>query len=147
MNHQNAAVATIAYDTITAKDSQDDRAVKEVINAAKLIHNELGPGLLQEVYEDCLCQVLARRNVPFRRNVSRPITFMGETLDYKLELPIIVDDCLVVEVRTVSSLKPLHEEKLLTSLKLSDARQCLLINFKVPYLEQGIKRLVKRGGN
>ncbi len=145
MNYHKAAVATVAYDTITAKDSREDRAVKEVINAAKLIHMELGPGLLQEVYEDCLCQILTKRDVPFKRNVTYPITFMGETLDFKLELDLIVDDCIVVEVRTVSKLKPIHEEKLLTSLKMSKAKQCLLINFKVPLLEDGIKRIIKQG--
>jgi|GEM_PF-403678 len=145
MNHQNAAIATVAYDSITAKDSREDRAVKEVINAAKLIHMELGPGLVEEVYEDCLCQILTKRDVPFKRNVTYPVTFMGETLDYKLNLDLVVDDCLVVEVRTLSRLKPIHEEKLLTALKMSHMKQCLLINFKVPLLEQGIKRIIKKG--
>jgi GxxExxY protein len=146
MNYHNTALATVAYDTITAKDSREDRAVKEVINAAKLIHMELGPGLLEEVYEECLCQILTKREVSFKRNVSYPVIFMGETLDYKLDLRLLVDDCLVVEVRTVGRLKPIHEEKLLTSLKLSKMKQCLLINFKVPLLEQGIKRIIKKGG-
>ena len=147
MNHQSAAVATIAYDTITAKDSREDRAVKEVINAAKLIHMELGPGLLEEVYEECLCKILAKRDVPFKRNVTYPVTFMGETLDFKLDLDMLVDDCLVVSVRTLTNVKPIHEEKLLTALKLSEARQCLLINFKVPLLEDGIKRIIKKGAS
>lgn len=145
MNHHKAALATVAYDSITAKDSREDRAVKEVINAAKLIHMELGPGLLEEVYEECLCQILSKRDVPFKKNVSYPVTFMDETLDFKLDLDLLVDDCLVVDVRTLSRLKPIHEEKLLTALKLSHMKQCLLINFKVPLLEQGIKRIIKKG--
>ncbi len=146
MNHK-AALATVAYDSITAKDSREDRAVKEVINAAKLIHMELGPGLLEEVYEECLCQILTKRDVPFKKNVTYPVTFMDETLDFKLNLDLLIDDCLIVEVRTVGRLKPIHEEKLLTSLKLSHMKQCLLINFKVPLLEQGIKRIIKKGGD
>ena len=107
---------------------------------------ELGPGLLEEVYEDCLCQILEKRDVPFERNVTYPVTFMGETLDYKLNLDLLIDDCVVVSVRTLTSVKPIHEEKLLSALKLSNMKQCLLINFKVPLLEDGIKRIIKKGG-
>ncbi len=142
MNHQ---IAAVAYDSITANDSREDRAVKEVINAAKLIHMELGPGLFEEVYEDCLCSILTKRDVPFKCNVDYPVTFLGEILDHKIKLNMIVDDCLIVEIKAVGKPESIHEANLLTCLKLSKAKQCLLVNFNVPLLEQGIKRLIKRG--
>jgi GxxExxY protein len=122
--------------------SREDRITGEIIGAAIEVHRELGPGLLESAYEQCLCHELSLRAVPFQRQVDLPVVYKGIQLDCGYRMDLIVGDRVVVELKTVDKLQPVHEAQLLTYLKLYHRQVGLLINFNVPVLKDGVKRLV-----
>ena len=113
----------------------------EVINAAIEVHKTLGPGLLESIYEECLCHELGLRRIPYERQKELPIEYKGVKLNCNYRLDIIVDNQLLLEIKACEALLPIHEAQLLTYLKLTGLRLGLLINFNVPMLKDGIKRL------
>jgi len=113
----------------------------EVINAAIEVHKTLGPGLLESIYEECLCHELGLRRIPYERQKELPIEYKGVKLNCIYRLDIIVDNQLLLEIKACEALLPIHEAQLLTYLKLTGLRLGLLINFNVPMLKDGIKRL------
>jgi len=113
-----------------------------VIGAAIEVHRHLGPGLLESAYEECLCQELTLRKIPFERQRGLPVEYKGLRLDCGYRLDLLVAETVVVEVKAVESLLPIHEAQLLTYLRLGGWRVGLLINFNVPVLKQGIRRRV-----
>ena len=113
-----------------------------VIGAAIEVHRLLGPGLLESVYERCLCHELHLRGVPVRRQVPVPIAYKDLHLDQNLVLDVLVDDRLILELKAVDRIDPVFEAQLLTYLRLSGIRLGLLINFNVPLLRNGIKRMI-----
>jgi GxxExxY protein len=121
------------------KDINDLTA--EVIGAAIEVHKALGPGLLESAYEECLCHELKLRGIEFERQVDLPIEYKGTKLDCAYRMDIVADDQLIVELKSCESLQPIHQAQLLTYLKLTGLKVGLLINFNVPILKQGIKRL------
>ena len=116
----------------------------EVIGAAIDVHRELGPGLLEKVYEECLCKELTIRDIPFRRQMSIPIMYKGEKLDSSYRCDLWVDDRIIVEVKCVEALHPIHKAQLMGYLKMVDNRLGLLINFNVRFLREGIERVVNK---
>ncbi len=116
----------------------------QVVDAAVKVHTARGPGLLESVYEICLCHELSLRGIAFQRQVELPVCYEGIRLEAGFRIDILFDSCLVVELKTVDALSPLHEAQLLTYLKLSNNRLGLLLNFNVPIMKQGIKRLIRR---
>ena len=112
-----------------------------VVDAAFKVNTTLGPGLLENVYEVCLEHELTKRGLITERQVSLPVINDGENLDADLRLDWLVEDCLVVELKAVETLLPVHKAQLLTYLKLSAHRLGLLINFNVPLIKDGIKRI------
>jgi GxxExxY protein len=115
-----------------------------VIGAAIEVHRELGPGLLESSYEECLCRELTLRGVSFERQVPLPVFYKGAELDCGYRLDLVVENKVIVEIKAVESLLPIHEAQLLTYLRLGDKRLGLLINFNVPLLKSGIKRIVHK---
>ncbi len=113
----------------------------EVIGAAIEVHKALGPGLLESTYEECLCIELGLRNIPYERQKEIPIEYKGVNLNHAYRLDIVVPNKLIVELKACESLEPIHDAQLLTYLKLSGIKIGLLINFNVPVLKEGIKRL------
>jgi len=113
----------------------------EVIGAAIEVHKILGPGLLESAYEECLSLELKLRGIQFERQVELPIEYKGNKLDCGYRMDIVADDQLILELKSCESLHPIHEAQLLTYLKLTGRKVGLLINFNVPILKQGIKRL------
>ena len=113
----------------------------EVIGAAIEVHQALGPGLLESTYEECLCIELGLRNIPFERQKEIPINYKGVNLNHAYRMDIVVPNKLIVELKACESLEPIHDAQLLTYLKLSGIKVGLLINFNVPVLKEGIKRL------
>lgn len=114
-----------------------------IVDAAIEAHREFGPGLLERVYEAALARELTLRGIASRRQVAAPVVYKGELLDeeaYRLDL--LVDETIVVELKTVPALLPIHEAQLHTYMKLSNKCLGLLINFHVPLLKDGIKRHV-----
>ena len=114
----------------------------KVIGAAIEVHKFLGPGLLESTYEECLCRELELRKFFFERQKELPVEYKGVKLDCGYRLDILVENRLIVELKACESLQPIHEAQLLTYLKLTGIKVGLLINFNVPVLKEGIKRLV-----
>ena len=121
---------------------QQDPLTGAVIGAAIEVHRILGPGLLESVYERCLSRELSLRNITHHRQVRLPIIYKGEDLGSEFAMDVVVEDRLVLELKTVERLEPIHTAQLLTYLKLSNIRLGLLINFNVPVLRSGLKRLI-----
>ena len=114
----------------------------EVIGSAIEVHKTLGPGLLESTYEECLCRELTLRNIAYDRQKALPIHYKGVDLDCGYRLDIVVENRVIIELKACDELKPIHEAQLLTYLKLTGIKIGLLINFNVPVLKEGIKRLV-----
>jgi len=121
---------------------ETEEAAKEVVDAAIKVHKSLGPGLLESVYEICLAHELKQRGILFQTQVALPISYEGITIDAGLRLDLLVKDCLIVELKAVEKLSSIFDAQLLTYLRLSGKRLGLLINFNVPVLKDGIKRIV-----
>jgi len=115
----------------------------EIIGSAIEVHRILGPGLLESAYEECLCKELKLRSIPFERQVELPIEYKGMKLSAGYRINIVVDGLLILELKSVEKLIPIHEAQMLTYSRLSKIWLGLLINFYVPILKQGIKRLVQ----
>jgi GxxExxY protein len=117
----------------------------EVIGAAMEVHRLLGPGLLESTYETCLCYELQARTIRYKSQVPLPIVYKGVHLEAGYRLDLLVEECLIVELKSVERFEPIHEAQLLTYLRLTNLWLGLLINFNVPVLRMGIKRLVNGG--
>jgi len=115
---------------------------EQIIGAAIEVHKHWGPGLYEEIYERSICQELRLRKVAFETQVRLPLTYKGERVGDDLRLDLIVQAKVVVELKAIKELEPIHEAQLLTYMKLTGCRVGLLINFNVPVLKQGIKRMV-----
>ncbi|HQI87205.1 MAG TPA: GxxExxY protein [Anaerolineae bacterium] len=114
-----------------------------IIGAAIEVHRELGPGLLESAYEECLCHELGLRGLPYERQKPLPVVYKGVHLDAGYRLDILVDNRIVLELKAVEALLPIHEAQLLTYLKLGGWQVGLLINFNVEVLKEGgIRRRV-----
>ena len=118
-----------------------DEVAKEIVDSAFKVHRELGPGLLESVYETCLEHELGKRGLEVRRQVSFPVIYDGERLDAGLRLDLLIEDRVIVEIKAVENHKPLFEAQVLTYLKLTQKRLGLLINFNVALIKNGIKRI------
>ncbi len=123
-------------------NAHTEETARIVVDSALAVHRALGPGLLESAFEECLCHELSRRNVHFKRQLSVPILYEGVRLDSGLRLDLLVDECVIVEIKAVEEMKPVFEAQLLTYLRLSRLRLGLLINFNVVLWKDGIKRMV-----
>lgn len=124
------------------EEPPENAITEQVIGAAIEVHREVGPGLLESVYEKCLCHELALRDISFARQVPLPLEYKGLKLECGYKVGIVVEASVIVELKTVEALLPIHEAQLLTYLKLHGAKVGLLINFNVPVLKDGVKRMV-----
>ena len=120
----------------------EEKTTEAIIGAAIEVHKTLGPGLLEAVYEECLCHELHLRGLSFQRELDLPIAYKGATLKSGLRLDLVVADTVVVEVKAVADLLPIHEAQLMTYLRLSGRKVGLLINFGAQFLKDGIVRRV-----
>lgn len=114
----------------------------DVIGAAIEVHRQLGPGLLESIYETCLAEELKLRDIPFVRQVRLPVVYKGIELDSEYRVDMVVDHSVAIEIKAIESLQPVHEAQMLTYLKLGKWKLGLLMNFNVPVMKDGIKRLV-----
>jgi GxxExxY protein len=113
-----------------------------IIGAAIEVHRHLGPGLLESAYEECLCYELSRLGLNFARQVAVPVEYKGLKLDCSYRLDLLVEDSVIVEVKALEQVLPVHPAQLLTYLKATGKPVGLLINFNVPILANGVKRMV-----
>jgi GxxExxY protein len=114
----------------------------DIVGAAIEVHRRLGPGLLESAYETCLCRELTLRRVNFQQQVALPVQYRGLQLDCGYRLDIIVDQSVIVEVKAVGKVLPIHRAQVLTYLKLTSLRLGLLINFNVEVLRSGLYRII-----
>ena len=115
---------------------------ENIIGAAIEVHQTLGAGLLESIYEECLCYELASRGMEVHKQYAVSLAYKEVMLDAGYKLDLFVEGAVVVELKTVEKLLPIHDAQLLTYMKLVGSSVGLLINFNVPYLRQGIKRKV-----
>ena len=113
-----------------------------IIGAAMKVHTALGAGLLESTYNACLCHEFLSGSLQFQHQVRLPVIYDGMTLDAGYRIDFLVENCVIVELKAVEKLLPLHTAQLLTYLKLAGQPVGLLINFNVPHLRQGIKHVV-----
>jgi GxxExxY protein len=119
-----------------------EAVARQSIDAALRVHRARGPGLLESAYEHCLAHELALRGSQVQRQLALPVVYEGERLDAGYRLDPVVDSSVIIEVKSLDALAPIHDAQVLTYLKLSGLRIGLLINFNVVLLKQGLKRLV-----
>jgi GxxExxY protein len=122
--------------------SEEERIGKEVVNTAFLIHKELGPGLLEKVYEVCFCHVLKSKGFKVQRQLDIPIVFDGIQFDEGLRLDVLINDLVICELKALENVNPVWEAQILSHLKLTNKRLGYLINFNVPLIKNGIKRFI-----
>jgi GxxExxY protein len=122
---------------------QIDVITSAIIADAIAVHRELGPGLLESTYEACLNKLLTQRGLLVERQVALPLIFQGERLDCAYRLDLLVERRVVVELKTVAALDPVHFAQMMTYLKLSNSEVGLLINFNVARLKDGLRRIVR----
>lgn len=120
----------------------DTEVTERIIGAAIEVHRHLGPGMLESVYEAALAYELAQLGLKVERQKALPLRYKGMEFEEGFRLDLLVADSVVVELKCVEALLPVHDAQLISYLKLSGLRLGLLINFKVPVLKQGIRRLV-----
>ncbi|HUL51313.1 MAG TPA: GxxExxY protein [Candidatus Nitrosotalea sp.] len=120
---------------------ESDLVARKVVNAAFSVHSTLGPGLLESVYEICLAYEMIKLGVKVERQIALPVLYDGDRLDAGLRLDLVADDCVIVELKAVEAVLPVHTAQLLTYLKLSGHRLGLLVNFNVPLIKHGIRRI------
>ena len=129
------------YHDEAAKNKANDLS-NEIIGAAIEVHRELGPGLLESAYEECLCYELGLRGIASERQVPLPLEYKGLKLDCGYRMDLLVNDLVIIELKSVTKIDPVHEAQLLTYLRCKGSWLGMIINFNVPLLKNGIKRIV-----
>ena len=120
----------------------EEQLTEAIIGAAIEVHRELGPGLLESAYEECFCYELHLRGLNFERQVELPVAYKGLKLDCGYRLDIVVENSVLLELKSIEQILPVHHAQLLTYLRLSQKKVGLLINFNVGVLKNGIVRRV-----
>ena len=115
---------------------------KAIVDAAYSVHKALGPGLLEHIYEVCLCHELTKRGLSCRRQVPIPVVYDGIKFEAALRLDVLVEELIIREMKAVEEMKSVFTAQLLTQLKLANKQLGFLINFNVPLIKRGIKRLI-----
>jgi GxxExxY protein len=121
---------------------ENDRLTERVIGFAIEVHRQLGPGLLESAYEECLCYELQQSGLEFRRQVPLPIVYKSVRLDCGYRIDVVVEQRVILELKTVDRLMPIHEAQMLTYLKLSGLHTGLLLNFNSAVLKDGMRRMM-----
>ena len=119
-----------------------DKLSSRIIGCAIEVHRNLGPGLLESTYEHCLAYEFNISKIPFKLQHTLPVEYKGVKLDCGYRIDMLVDDKVIVELKSVDNILPIHQAQLLTYMKLSSVRIGLLMNFNVKYMKTGIKRMV-----
>ena len=132
------------FERLPAAEIRDLNLVgRDIVNAAFNVHKALGPGLLEAVYTECLVyELVQNRSLRVQREVELPIKYDGQMLKSKLRLDLLVEGSVIVEVKAVEQMNPLFQAQLLTYLRVSELHLGFLINFNVPLIKNGIKRMV-----
>jgi GxxExxY protein len=119
-----------------------ERLAKLIVDAAFAVHKNLGPGLLEGIYKPCFCHEIGKRGAAFERQVVMPLVYDGIRFDEGLRIDVLVEKNIVCELKAIEMIKPVHEAQVLTYLKLTNNRLGFLINFNVPLIKYGIRRII-----
>ncbi|MFC1571762.1 GxxExxY protein [Candidatus Margulisiibacteriota bacterium] len=122
--------------------NKEEQIAKEIVHAAYMVHKNLGPGLLESIYEICLCYELKKQGLKVERQAPVPLVYNNIHFDLAFKLDILVEDLLVCELKAVEVMHPIFEAQLLTYLRLTGKRLGFLINFNVSLIKHGIKRMI-----
>lgn len=139
LRHQDTKYHKEQFKPLTDEEEKIGRAI---VNAAYKVHIQLGPGLLERVYEVCVCHVLTEDGYNVKRQVDIPISFEDIVFDEGLRLDMMVNDLVIAELKALDTVNPVWEAQLLSHLRLTGKRLGFLINFNVPLIKNGIKRMV-----
>jgi len=121
---------------------REELIAKKIVDAAFIVHKRLGPGLLEKVYEVCFCHELSKRDLKSKGQVIVPIIYDGIIFDEGLRLDVLVEELIICELKAVDEMNPVWEAQILSYLKLTGKRLGFLINFNVPLIKDGIKRII-----
>ena len=121
---------------------KEDRISKEIIRCAIEVHKQLGPGLLESIYEECLCKEFEFNEIKYTKQKEIPIVYKNVKLPEKYRIDLIIEDMVIIEIKCVESILPVHQSQLLTYLKLTGLRLGLILNFNTNLMKNGIKRVV-----
>jgi GxxExxY protein len=121
---------------------KEESTAEKIVDAAYSVHKVLGPGLLEKVYEACFCHELSKRGLKYRRQVDVPIIYDGITFDEGLRLDVLVEDLVICELKAVDQMNAVWQAQIISHLKLTAKRLGFLINFNVPLITNGIKRII-----
>lgn len=141
MSSNEDLIANLLSSKRQEPDAELDRLARQVIGAAIEVHRQLGPGLLEGVYEKALCIELDLRKIPFTHQLGVGITYKGRPVG-KGKLDLLVGERLIIELKAVEKLAPIHSAQMISYLRMTNRMLGLLINFNVPVLREGIKRVV-----
>jgi GxxExxY protein len=119
-----------------------EELAKKIVDSAYVVHKNLGPGLLERIYEVCFCHELSKRGLTFRRQVDLPIIYDNIKFDEGLRLDILVEDQIICELKAVDQMISVYDAQIISHLKLINKKLGFLINFNVPIIKQGIKRFI-----
>ena len=126
----------------TPLSEKEECIARKIVDAAYAVHKILGPGLLEKVYEVCFCHELSKRGLKYQRQVDIPIVYDGIVFNEGLRLDVLVEELIICELKAVDEINPVREAQLLSHLKLTGKRLGFLINFNVPLIKKGIKRII-----
>ncbi|MBI3762415.1 MAG: GxxExxY protein [Chloroflexi bacterium] len=121
---------------------REEQIAQAIVAAAFAVHSALGPGLLEHIYEVCFCHELTKRGLSFVRQVVVPIVYDGVTFEEGLRLDVLVESLVICELKAIESMNPVFQAQLLTQMKLTGKRLGFLINFNVPLIKNGVKRVI-----
>ncbi|HMU11009.1 MAG TPA: GxxExxY protein [Ferruginibacter sp.] len=113
---------------------------KEIVDCAYKVHSQLGPGLLEKIYEACFCHELGKKEIPYKRQMRLPIKYDGLLFDEGLQLDVLVDDIIICEFKAVEIVNPLWQAQVISHLKLTNLHVGFILNFNVPIMKNGIRR-------
>ena len=142
MNHEDTKGTKNGMEAFKKVDPEVEKTAEQVVDAAYKIHKTFGPGLLESASEACLLYELKKRGLKAETQVVVPLIYDGEKIDAGFRLDLLVQDRLIIELKAVESLLPIHEAQVLTYLKITNNRLGLLINFNVPLIKNGIQRVI-----
>ena len=138
-SHENSKIHKEGYKPIP---ESIEKIARLVVDSAFTVHQNLGPGLLEKVYEVCFCHELSKRGLGFCRQVNIPIVYDNLTFEEGLRIDVIVEDCIICELKALENVNPVWEAQILSHLKLTGKRLGFLINFNVPKIKHGIRRFI-----
>ncbi len=122
--------------------TEEERIGKEIVDCAYKVHSNLGPGLLEKIYETCFCHELSKIGLKFSSQVSVPIKYDGLIFNEGFRIDVLIEDKVICELKAVNEMNPVYEAQVLTYLKFTNKRLGFLINFNVPLIKNGIKRII-----